>query len=81
MPSQYKFSFEEEKKGKLSFLDVEVCCEGRKFATAVYNKPHLVISTHILIVFYLLNVNLGWFILWLSDVFQFVPTGLTFIMS
>ena len=34
-----KFSFEEEKNGKLSFLDVEVSREGNKFATTVYYKP------------------------------------------
>ena len=34
-----KFSFEEEKNGKLSFLDVEVSREGNKFATTVYRKP------------------------------------------
>ena len=33
------FSFEEEKNGKLSFLDVEVSREGNKFATTVYPKP------------------------------------------
>ena len=34
-----KFSFEDEKDGKLSFLDVEVSQEGNKFATTVYRKP------------------------------------------
>ena len=34
-----KFSFEEEKKGKLSFLDAKVSREGNKFATTVYHKP------------------------------------------
>ena len=34
-----KFSFEEEKNGKLSFLHVEVSQEGNKFATTVYRKP------------------------------------------
>ena len=34
-----KFSFEEEKTGKLSFLDVVVSREGNKFATTVYHKP------------------------------------------
>ena len=33
-----KFSFEEEKNRKLSFLDVEVSREGNKFATTVYRK-------------------------------------------
>ena len=34
-----KFSFEEEKNGKLSFLDVDVSREGSKFATTVYHNP------------------------------------------
>ena len=34
-----KFSLEEEKNRKLSFLDVEVSREGNKFATTVYGKP------------------------------------------
>ena len=33
-----KFSFEEEKNGKLFFLDVEESREGNKFATTVYRK-------------------------------------------
>ena len=33
------FSFEQEKKGKLSFLDVEVSREKGKFVTTVYRKP------------------------------------------
>ena len=34
-----KFSFDEEKNGKLSFLDEEVSREGNKFATTVCRKP------------------------------------------
>ena len=34
-----KFSFEEEKNGKLSFLDLEVSLEENKFATTAYSKP------------------------------------------
>ena len=34
-----KFSFKEEKNGKLSFLDVEVSPELNKFPTIVYQKP------------------------------------------
>ena len=34
-----KFYFEEEKNGKLSFLDAEVSREGNKFATNAYRKP------------------------------------------
>ena len=33
------FSFEKEKNGKLSFLDVEVSREKGKFVTTVYRKP------------------------------------------
>ena len=35
------FSFEQEKNGKLSFLDIEVSWEKRKIVTAVYRKPTL----------------------------------------
>ena len=34
-----KFSFEEEKNGELSILDVEVSQEGNKFTNTVYRKP------------------------------------------
>ena len=33
------FSFEEEKNGKMSFLEVEVSWENGKFVTTVYRKP------------------------------------------
>ena len=33
------FSFEEEKNGKISFLDVEISRENGKFVTTVYRKP------------------------------------------
>ena len=33
------FSFEQEKDGKLSFLDIEVFREKGKFVTTVYKKP------------------------------------------
>ena len=33
------FTFEQEKNGKLSFLDVEVSHQGNKFVTTVYRKP------------------------------------------
>ena len=33
------FTFEQEKNGKLSFLDVEVSRDGNTFATSVYRKP------------------------------------------
>ena len=35
------FSFEEEKNGKLSFLDIELSREEGKFVTTVYRKPAL----------------------------------------
>ena len=34
-----KFSLEEEKNRKASFLDAEISREGNKFATTVYCKP------------------------------------------
>ena len=33
------FSFEQEKNGKLSFLDIEVSREKKQFITTVYRKP------------------------------------------
>ena len=77
-----KFSFEEEKNGKLSFLDVEVSLEKETslLLLSIANQL-LVVPTRTLIVFYLPHTNLAWLILWFADVFQFVPTGLTFIMS
>ena len=33
-----KFSFEKEKNGTLSFLDVEVSPEANKFTTTVYHR-------------------------------------------
>ena len=33
------FSFEQEKNGKLSFLDIEVSREKKQFVTTVYRKP------------------------------------------
>ena len=33
------FSFEQEKNGKLSFLDIEASREKGKFVTTVYRKP------------------------------------------
>ena len=37
--SNMSFSFEQEKNGKLSFLDIEVSREKGKFVTTVYRKP------------------------------------------
>ena len=33
------FSFEEEKNGKMSYLDVEISLENGKFVTTVYRLP------------------------------------------
>ena len=33
------FSFEDQKNGKMSFLDVEISRENGKFLTKVYHKP------------------------------------------
>ena len=33
------FSFEEEKNGKISFLDVKISQQNGKFVTTVYRKP------------------------------------------
>ena len=41
------FTFEQEKNGKLTFLDVEVSCERNTFVTSVYRKPtFIVVYTH-----------------------------------
>lgn len=76
-----KYSFEEEKNKKLSLLDVEVSRDGNKFVTAVYRKLTFSGVYTRCDSFYLLHVNLALFILWLSDVSQFVPAGLTFTMN
>ena len=76
-----KFSFEEDKNGKWSFLDAEVSQVGNKFVTTVYRKPTFNgVYVHF-DSFLLLHINLAWFMVWLSDVFDFTPTGITFIMS
>ena len=55
-----KFSFEEEKNGKLPFLDIEVYREGKKFLPLLsFVNQLLVVSTRILIVFYILHINLA----------------------
>ena len=76
-----KFSFEEEQNGKFPFLDIEVSREQNKFVATVYRKPTFSgVYTHFSS-FLPTTYKLEGFILWLSDNFQFVPTGLTFIMS
>ena len=41
------FSFEEEKNGKTSFLDVEISWESSKFVTTIYQKPTFIgVYTH-----------------------------------
>ena len=68
MPSNMDFFF--LKKKKIA-----------KFSLLFIVKLLLLVSTRILVDFYLIHINGAWFILWISDVFQFVPTGLTFMMS
>ena len=54
-----KFSFEEEKNGKMPFLDVEVSREGNEFAITVYRKPTFSgVYTHF-DSFYQLHTNLA----------------------
>ena len=38
-PLEISFTFEQEKNGKLSFLDIEVSREKGKFITTLYRKP------------------------------------------
>ena len=45
------FTFEQEKNGKLSFLDVEVSRDGNTFVTSVIVNSLLVVFIHILTVF------------------------------
>ena len=66
-PNMY-FSFEQEKNGKLSFLDVEVSREKGKFVTTVYRKPTFSGGyTH-----FERYTNLVWFILLFIVVSKFV---------
>ena len=54
-----KSSFEEEKIGKLTFLDVDVSREGNKFVTTVYRKLTFSgVYTHC-DTFYLLHIHLA----------------------
>ena len=56
------FSFEQEKNGKLSFLDIEVSRERVKFVSTVIGRLLLVVCTPILKVSCLQYTNLVWFI-------------------
>ena len=69
------FSFEQEKKGKSSFLDIKVSQEKEKTVTTVYTKPTLVVCTPILKVSCQQYRNLVWFTLWLLVVSIFVLSG------
>ena len=42
-----KFSFKQERNGKLSFLDAKVSLEVKKFVTTVYQKPTFSGVSHI----------------------------------
>ena len=76
-----KFSFEEEKNEKLSLLVVKVSREGNKFAIKVYHKSTFSgVYTHF-DSFLPTTYKLGIMYIWFSDVFQFVPTRLTFITN
>ena len=57
--SNMKFSFEEEKNGKLSFLDVEVFEKETSLPLQSIANLLLGVSTRILIVFYLQHTNLA----------------------
>ena len=75
------FFLKRKKNATLFFLNVEVSREGSKFVTTAYHEPTFNgTCTHFdssLPTTYKFDMICAW----LSDVFQFVPTGLTFIMS
>ena len=75
------FSFEQEKNGKLSFLDVEVSREKGKFVTTVYRKPTFSgVYTHF--ESFLPTVyKLVWFILLFIVVSKFVLIGQSFMKN
>ena len=55
-----KFSFEEEKNGKLSFIDIEVSREGKTSLPLLsITNQLLLVSIRTLIVFYVLHTNLA----------------------
>ena len=57
------FSFEEEKNGEMSILEVDISTENGKFVTTVYLKPTFSGVYTLLRVFYLLHRNLVYFTL------------------
>ena len=58
------FSFETEKVGQMSFLEVNVFHENGNFVTNVHRKKHFLEFTLTFLVSYHQNRNLDWFILY-----------------
>ena len=56
------FSMDTEKENNLSFLDVEIIREQRKFKTTIYRKPTFS-GVYSNLVFYRHFINLVWYVL------------------
>ena len=56
------FSMDTEKENNLSFLDVEIIREQRKFKTTIYRKP-TISGVYSNLVFYRHFINLVWYVL------------------
>ena len=76
-----KFSFEKEKNGKFSFLDLDVSRERNKFTTAVYRKPTFSGVYTYFDSFLPITYKFSMIYTLVFRCFQFVPTGLPCIMS
>ena len=76
-----KFSFEKEKNGKFSFLDLDVSRERNKFTTAVYRKPTFSGVYTYFDSFLPITYKFSMIYTLVFRCFQFVSTGLPCIMS
>ena len=81
MSSKHVFFFEQEKNGKLSFLDVEVPRGKGKFVLAIYRSLLFVVCTPISNVSCQQYTNLVCFILLLIAVSEFVLIGQSFMKN
>ena len=73
------YTTENEKQNSLSFLDVKIILEDKKFTTSV-NLP-LVGFIHILKVFYHLPITLVLFTHFLIDAFKFAQAGINYTLN
>ena len=79
--SNISFSLEQEKEGKLSFLDIELSQEKGKFVTAVCRKTTFSGLYTDFVSFCLQYTNLVWFILLFIVVSKFVLVGPSFMKN